>query len=128
MPSGARTIVDQLCLDIPTDRFDEESAFWAALTGWEYHVTPRREFSLLTRPRGMPLRLLLQRLGADDARIETEAHLDLACDDVDAAIATHEMLGARVSHRYQILTAMVDPSGLPYCLTSRNPDTGMLWA
>jgi hypothetical protein len=94
----------------------------------DHHTTPRREFSLLTRPNGMPLRLLLQRLGRDDARVEADAHLDVACDDVDAAIAAHEQLGARVTHRYPIWTAMADPSGLPYCLTSRNPDTGLLWA
>jgi Glyoxalase-like domain len=125
--TGDRTIVDQLCIDIPADRFDEESAFWTALSGWQHHTTPRDEFSVLTRPDGMPLRLLLQRLGVDDARIEADAHLDLACDNVEAAIAAHEQLGARVTHRNPIWTAMADPSGLPYCLTSRNPDTGLLW-
>jgi hypothetical protein len=128
LPSGERTLVDQFCLDIPAGRFDQESAFWAALTGWEHHTTPRSEFCVLARPHGMPIRLLLQRLGMDDARVDAEAHLDLACDDVDVAAAAHERLGGRVTRRHELWTTMADPAGLPYCLTSRNPDTGMLWA
>jgi hypothetical protein len=31
---GGRSAVDQICLDIPPDRFDAECAFWADLTGW----------------------------------------------------------------------------------------------
>ncbi|HET8983798.1 MAG TPA: VOC family protein, partial [Pedococcus sp.] len=32
---GGRSLVDQVCLDIPPSRFDSEVAFWRELTGWE---------------------------------------------------------------------------------------------
>ena len=123
---GARTIVDQLCVDVPGPRYEAECAFWAALTGWDHRRTGRDELSFLVRPPEMPLRLLLQRLGADDARHEADAHLDLACDDVGAAVAAHQRLGARVARAFGPWTAMLDPSDQPYCLTARNPDTGLL--
>jgi hypothetical protein len=74
----------------------------------------------------MPLRLLLQRLEDGVPGQATRAHLDLACDDVAAAVAAHERLGATSVHDFGAWTAMADPSGLPYCLTSRNPDTGVV--
>lgn len=123
---GPRTLVDQLCIDVPAAGYEAECAFWAALTGWDHHRTGREELSYLVRPEGMPLRLLLQRLGPDDGRTVASAHLDLACDDVDAAVAAHVALGAEVVRRHPAWTAMADPSGYPYCLTSRDPDTGVL--
>lgn len=61
---GARTrsIVDQLCLDIPPADHRAEGEFWAALTGWELREGVRPEFSYLARPAHMPVRLLLQSL------------------------------------------------------------------
>ena len=35
-PDGQRSIVDQLCLDIPPRLYDGEAAFWRDLTGWEF--------------------------------------------------------------------------------------------
>ena len=32
---GSRSQVDQVCLDVPPDRYDAEVAFWQAVTGWE---------------------------------------------------------------------------------------------
>jgi hypothetical protein len=31
-----------------------------------------------------------------------------------------------VQARHEYWTTMLDPSGLPYCLTRRNPDTGLV--
>ncbi len=56
-PKDARCLVDQICLDIPPDRFHDEGRFWASLTGWEHSdENPDDEFARLTRPDGDPLR------------------------------------------------------------------------
>ncbi len=47
---GGTSIVDQVCLDIPGHWHEEESAFWATLTGWEHTEGRFREFSTLERP------------------------------------------------------------------------------
>jgi hypothetical protein len=72
----------------------------------------------------MPLRLLLQRLDADDER-EAGAHLDLACDNVPAERARHERMGAAVVAEPS-WTTLRDPAGLAYCITRRGPKTGGL--
>ena len=56
------SLVDQVCIDIPPARYDEECAFWAEATGWELRAGSRPEFRFLVRPEAMPLRILLQRL------------------------------------------------------------------
>ncbi|MDY7104498.1 MAG: VOC family protein [Actinomycetota bacterium] len=118
-----RTIVDQLCIDIPPDHFDAECRFWSSLTQWDLRTSKiRPEFAVLVRPGGIPLRLLLQRL--ESAGDEIGCHLDIACDDREASAVDHESLGARIVDRYDRWILMEDPSGLPYCLTGRNPDTG----
>jgi hypothetical protein len=126
-PAGGRSRVDQVCLDIPPSVYPAEVAFWRELTGWEFHRGALPEFDLLKGPVTLPLRLLLQRLGADRA---PSAHLDLACSDVDATRAWHESYGAVVVDRRPLWTVMRDPAGGVYCLTARDPDTGRLldWA
>lgn len=119
-------LVDQLCLDVPARRFDAEVAFWSELTGW----APRRgsvgELVPLERPAGMPLRLMLQRLGADDPRRTVTAHLDVACTARHAVERAHVAAGARVRGHGRRWTTLVDPAGLPYCLTDRDPTSGLL--
>ena len=64
------SIFDQVCFDIPADRYETECAFWAALTGWELRRSPvAEEFGFVVRPRGCPIRILLQRLGDRDGRV-----------------------------------------------------------
>jgi hypothetical protein len=65
---------------------------------------------------------VLQRIGARRARI----HLDVACDDIHAEAAEHIALGAGYYHETDYWVTLRDPAGLLYCLTRRNPDTGML--
>jgi hypothetical protein len=72
----------------------------------------------------MPLRLLLQR--RDDSDGPARAHLDLACDDVDVLVGRHVELGATTIERFERWTSMADPAGLAYCITSRDPRTGVL--
>jgi hypothetical protein len=125
-PGGVRSLVDQLCIDIPPAGFDAECAFWQALTGWELRRGSRPEFAVLVRAAGLPLRLLLQRLDDPPPAGVAGCHPDLACTDVDAEAAVHECWGARVVRRFPAWTAMADPSGHAYCITSRDPVTGAL--
>jgi hypothetical protein len=119
-----RSLADQLCLDLAPDHYDDDCAFWAAFTGWDHRTARLKEFSYLERPDDIPLRLLFQR--ADDPHHVAAAHLDIACDSVEMTTDAHERIGATVFHRYKYWTTLLDPTGLPYCLTSRNPDSGVL--
>jgi len=122
---GGRSRLDQVCLDVPAGLLDAEVRYWEALT--DRPAACRGEFLVLDRPAGMPLRLMLQELGADDARSHVAAHLDVACGDhVGTVAAEHVALGAEVvdAERY-VWTVMRDPAGLLYCLTPRDPGTGL---
>lgn len=123
--AGQRSLVDQVCLDVPPAAFKAECDFWAALTGSEHRLGAREEFRYLPRPTDMPLRLVLQRL--DDASAHAaRSHLDLACSDVNAEIRRHEALGATVVYEGAVWTTLRDPAGIDYCVTGRDPDTGTL--
>jgi Glyoxalase-like domain len=118
-PAGARSIVDQICLDIPSDRFDDECDFWAALTGWARSAVDSSEFNRLAHPSDIPYAFLLQRL--DDDQPSVTAHLDLAGDDREAVIARQQAWGADVVRRTPGWTVMRDPVGMVYCITGRRP-------
>ena len=115
--------LDQVCLDVAPAGYEVEKSFWAELTGWRLHAGALAEFDLLKPPRGLPIRILLQRLGTDRA---SSAHVDLACSDIEAARSWHEQRGARVVGRWPHWIVMKDPAGGAYCLTARDPDTGRL--
>jgi hypothetical protein len=121
---GRRSLVDHVCLDIPPSMWDSERSFWAQLTGWELSPGSRPEFDVLSRPDGMPLRLLLQRV--EDERYAVSGHLDLACDDPDAEADRHGALGAEVVGGRPNWTTLRDPAGREYCVTRRDPGTGTL--
>ncbi|WP_020573533.1 VOC family protein [Actinopolymorpha alba] len=123
---GHRSLVDQICLDIPAGALDREVEFWAAFTGWERRPGSRPEFEYLQRPAGMPFRLLLQRLDTSEPGQPVRAHVDLACDDVEAEVRRHEQLGATVVGRTASWVTLRDPVGREYCVTSRDPVTGLL--
>jgi hypothetical protein len=115
--------LDQVCLDVAPAGYEVEKAFWTALTGWELHASARPEFDLLKPPPGLPIRILLQRLGTDRA---SSAHVVLARSDIEAARSWHEQCGARVVGRWPHWIVMKDPAGGAYCLTARDPETGRL--
>jgi len=117
-PPGARCVADQICLDIPAGRFEEEGDFWSAVTGWP-RSHESEEFDRLARPAHVPYAFLLQRL--DDDPPAVTAHLDLACDDRQAVTSRQEALGAEVVRRTPGWTVMRDPAGLVYCNTGRAP-------
>ena len=114
------TILDQVCLDVPSDLWDVEVAFWRDLTGRGPQVGTAPEFVRLldlARPR-----ILLQRLG--DARGTVRAHPDLATADRGSDTARHVDLGARVVAVHDHWTVLTAPGGQVYCLTDRDPGTG----
>lgn len=121
---GQASLVDQVCLDIPPAAYDEECAFWAETTGWELAPTSAPYMRQLVRPDGMPLRILLQRL--DDGDGPVRAHLDLATTDRAAETDRHRELGARVESTRNRWTVLRDPAGALYCITDRDPYTGLL--
>ena len=118
-PGGNRSMVDQVCLDIPPEHYDEECAFWASLTGWELFDGGTPEFRRLRRPAGQPLNILLQRLDSPGGAVR--AHLDLSADDRDTEIRRHEQLGASVLRAHEGWTVMQPPAGPVYCITGRTP-------
>lgn len=126
--------LDQVCVDVPPSLYDTEVAFWSALlTGWASAPGSRPEFHVLRPPAGLPVRVLLQRLGEEHPGGEApgreqaaSAHLDLACADIAATRARHEELGAAFVAQGTHWTVMRDPAGGVYCLTGRDPETGGL--
>ena len=121
---GGRSLVDQVCLDIPPSAYESEIAFWQSETGWELRdASDGGPFRALVRPEGQPLRFLLQRL--DDER-PVSAHLDLAADDRAAETERHLALGARLVRVEDHWTVLSDPAGSAYCITDRSPETGLL--
>lgn len=119
-PDSNRSLVDQVCLDIPPEIYDAECEFWASTTGWELFAGGRPEFRRLRTPAGHPLHILLQRL--DEAAGPVRAHLDLATDDRTAEVRRHEQLGATVEAVHSGWTVMRPPAGPVYCITGRTPD------
>jgi predicted enzyme related to lactoylglutathione lyase len=116
---GSPDLVDQVCLDCPGDVHDAEASFWSALTGWANVPCDEPELSFLRRPAGIPLRLLVQRLGEPTGRVR--AHADLSCVDRAASVGRHVAAGARVVREHLQWSVMADPVGRVYCLTDRSP-------
>jgi hypothetical protein len=122
-PDGTSSRLGQVCLGVAPAGYEVEKSFWTALTGWKLHAGARAEFDLLKPSPGLPIRVLLQRLGTDRA---SSAHVDLACSDIEASRSWHEQCGARVVGRWPHWIVMKDPAGGAYCLTARDPETGRL--
>ena len=118
-PDGNRSMVDQVCIDIPPQRYEDECAFWAETTGWELFDRGGGEFRRLRKPDGQPLNILLQRLDSVDGPVR--AHLDISADDRQAEIRRHEQLGAAVERVHEGWTVMRPPAGPVYCITRRVP-------
>ncbi len=121
-PGGHGSLVDQVCLDVPSSLHERERAFWSEVTGLRIHDRIRSdEFSRLVGGDPMAVKLLLQRL--DDADGPVRAHLDLATTDRAAETARHAELGARVLAVHDRgWTVLAAPAGPAYCLTDRAPD------
>ena len=120
------SLVDQLCIDLPTEAFELEVTWWSGLLGWAQRPASSPEFAVLERPAGQPLRLLLQRRASNDPMRLATAHLDIACTDRPVEVARHIRLGARHIRRTDRWDTLLDPAGRPYCITDRSPTTGNL--
>jgi hypothetical protein len=118
---GQRSLLDQLCLDLPAAHFDCEAGFWQQLTGFELITEGASEFARLRTPAELPLRIVLQRLDDDSDAAGPSAHLDLACTDVASERARHLALGASTVRIAEHWTTLRDPAGLLYCITDRQP-------
>lgn len=124
-PGGHSSLIDQVCLDIPASSYDRESLFWSEVTGWEERgSTVSTDFHSLLRPAGHPVRLLLQRLHDPTGRVR--AHIDWATTDRAAETERQVGLGATVLGTYSHWTVLADPQDRVYCLTDREPETGLL--
>ena len=118
------TILDQVCLDIPSSSWDAEVAFWRDLTGRELQEATAPGFARLVAP-DQP-RILLQRLDEPDGPVR--AHPDLATADRAADTDRHVRLGAHVVGVHAYWTVLTAPGGQVYCLTDRDPRTGTVRA
>ena len=125
-PQEHESVVDQVCLDIPAVAYEAECTFWSELTGWPLRGSVSRpEFHHLVRPDGIPVRLLLQRL-VEPVTGPVTGHLDLACDDRPTEVARHVRLGATVvADHGGGWTTLRDPAGGRYCITDRDPRSGL---
>lgn len=116
---GEPDLLDQVCIDIPSDLHAGELDFWEQLTGWPGRAGALPEFTSLTRPDGIPVRLLFQRLG--EATGTVRGHIDFACVDRATSRGTHVAAGASVVSEHEFWTVMRDPVRRIYCLTHRTP-------
>lgn len=123
--SGHLSLVDQITVDVAPEDADREVDFWSGLTGWE-PLRPdwKGPFRPLLRPADEPLRIMVHRL--EQGRGPATAHLDLATTDRPAETDRHTRLGAVVHAVHDDFTVLTDPAGLAYCLTDRDPVSGLL--
>ncbi|WP_153502725.1 VOC family protein [Cumulibacter manganitolerans] len=118
---GVRSRVNQVCIDVPAALWSSESDFWSGLIERPYRQLTRATFRLLQDDPRFPLRILLQR----DSRLrQVAAHLDVGTTDRDAEILRHIALGAVEIEEFAEWTRLMDPSGMPYCITDRDPVSG----
>ncbi|QZY28552.1 VOC family protein [Nocardioides coralli] len=120
-PGGHRSLVDQVCIDVPAALYAREEAFWLSLTERELSDPPpgHPEFRWLAPVEGRGARVLLQRL--DQPRGDLHGHLDLSATDRGAEVRRHVALGARFVGDFDTWTVLTDPAGLAYCVTDRVP-------
>jgi len=116
--------LDVVVLDAPAPVSDAEVTFWTELVGHQGEVKPGFEeyVSFPLREHGLPLNMLVQRLG-DDGRTRVHGHLDISAGrEFRSVVERHVELGATIEHEVKHWTVMRDPAGVAYCVTGRNPD------
>jgi len=122
---GLRSVVDQVCLDVPEPAYETEFGFWRTLTGWEEHeIHAHPEFRRLIGPADRPLHLLVQRLEEQTGPVR--AHFDLAASDQQTEVERHRALGASVAWFGDGWVVMTPPAGPAYCITGRSPGMRVL--
>lgn len=119
--AGHTSLVDVVCLDVPRRHWEGEQRFWSELTGWHLGAEPFPDYVYLDSPPGLPLRILLQRLGEPEG--DVRAHLDWATTDRAAEVARHVACGSAAVAEHPAWTVLTGPGGT-YCVTDRDPVTG----
>lgn len=120
-PSGHRSRVAQVCVDVQEAAFDREVAFWNSATGWPSRGSDRSEYHRLTPPPESPVFFLLQRLGPEETG-PARVHLDIGTNDIPAEVERVRALGAELRDATHPWTVFTDPAGLPFCVTPRPPE------
>ncbi|HYH34751.1 MAG TPA: VOC family protein [Nocardioides sp.] len=99
-------------VDLSPDSFDDELAFWTAVTGWE--VSPVRgaagEFVTLLPPAGGD-HLRVQRLASGRPRIHLDLHVASPRQAADRAVDLGAREVADLGH-----VVLASPGGFPFCL------------
>lgn len=118
--------VDQIVVNVPSQTFDDEAEYWSALLGWRMYDSAMPNFLMLVG-RGMPLRLVLQRMkfAADEPGI----YLEIACGpaaNMERTLVWHKAMGATPGERHGWWVAMTSPAGAHYGLTRRDVKTGAI--
>lgn len=108
--------VTQLCLDIPPEHFDRETAFWAKLTRQAAEQSPVPGFVTLEKLPGTPLKLLFQRRQHTEPGDRVAGHVDFTSDVPERDARWHVAAGARIAAVHEGWAVMTDPGGRPYCL------------
>ncbi len=116
---GTRSVVDQVCLDVPPSAYEVECDFWAAVLGWDLAAARLAQFRRLRGPTNVAIRFLLQRL---DEEGPAGAHLDLGASDRPVEVQRHLALGATLVAEHDVWTVLRDPGGSLYCVTDRDLD------
>ncbi len=125
LDAGGLNRADQICLDVPPSRFGAECAFWQTLTGWPLTSDPASEFASLRRPADIPIRILVQRRDAAGPDEPVTGHLDFATQDRKNLAERHIRAGATRAGEFPGWISLRDPAGRVYCLTARDPATGL---
>jgi hypothetical protein len=121
-PTGHRSRLAQLCIDVPPDGYETELNFWTETTGWQQEASRRPEFEFLRPPGGCAVQLLVQCLAETSPQATTRAHIDLGTDDVAAEVKRLEALGSMQAAQVGSWRVMSDPAtGLPFCVTRQHP-------
>lgn len=115
------SLVDQICLDVPSKQFADSVRFWSSFTGWPEAPGHYAQFTALRRPDDIPVRIAFQRVGMGEA----SGHPDVAARRPLQTRRDHEAMGAVVDEVRERWTIMVGPSGMRYCITERDPRTGL---
>lgn len=118
-PGGHRSRVSQVCLDIPSESYASELAFWADTLACQAEPSRSRpEFTRLQVPETFPFEILTQRLQLSR---EMGAHLDLGSDDRQAEVARLQREGAVVRAVRDTWTVLEAPGGMAFCVLDRRP-------
>ncbi len=98
-------------IDVPPEHFEQEAGFWSGALGAEpHHDVDHPDYAHLGEVTP-GLDFYVQRVGAP-ARV----HLDIETDDVDAAVARLEALGATRVEQIKSWWVMRDPAGMVFCV------------